>query len=257
MKSFEALAVLIVLASLLTAGAFAWILRVPVTQHVTVTADTSEPLFELTSGRSISQTLRPQTDGLSGIELVFGTFARNNSSILDVTLAHTDEPQSPLVQRQLLTAELVDNQSHHLGFPPLDDSAGKEFILTLTSPDGVSGNAVTVYSSPTDVYPGGTLFTDGAPQMGDLLLTLDYHPRAFDFLTANPSHLLKMRSPEDALKLVGVYVLALASTVLAIGMMVRMVRRDVGESPRDLPVSLALAAGLFLIMGLWIASGRF
>jgi hypothetical protein len=93
--------------------------------------------------------------------------------------------------------------------------------------------------------------------MGDLLLTLDYQPRAFDFLTANPSHLLKMRSPEDALILVGVYVLALASIVLMIGMMVRLVRRDVGESPRDFPVSLALAAGLFLITSLWIASGRF
>ncbi len=257
MKSFQALAVLIVLASLLTAGAFAWIVRVPVTQHVTVTAGTSEPLFELTSGRSISQTLRPQTDGLSGIELIFGTFARNNSAILDVTLAHADEPQSSLVRRQLLTAELVDNQSHHLGFPPLDDSAGKEFILTLTSPDGVPGNAVTVYSSPTDVYPGGTLFTDGAPQMGDLLLTLDYHPRAFDFLTANPSHLLKMRSPEDALKLVGVYVLALASTVLGVGMMAWVVRRSAREGSRDFAIAVALTVGLFWLVGLWLASGRF
>ena len=257
MKPFAALAVLIVLGGLLTATAFAWMVRVPVTQHVTVTAGASEPLFELTSGRSIGQTLRPQTDGLNGIELTFGTFARSNSAVLEVTLAHTDDPRSPLVQRKLLTEELVDNQSHNLGFPPLDDSAGKEFILTLTSPDGAPGNAVTVYSSPTDVYPAGTLFTDGAPQVGDLLLTLDYHPRALDFLAANPSHLLKMRSPEDALKLVGVYVLALASTVLAIGMMVRMIRRDGDESPRDFPVSLALAAGLFLITSLWIASGRF
>jgi hypothetical protein len=200
--------------------------------------------------------LRPQTDGLSGIELIFGTFARSNSSILEVTLARADERRSPLVQLRLLTEELVDNQSRHLGLPSIDDSAGKELILTLTSPDGVPGNAVTVYSSPTDVYTGGTLFTDGAPQTGDLLFTLDYHPRAFDFLTANPSHLLKMRSPQDAPKLVGLYAFALASTALAIGMMVRLVQRDEAESARDFPLSLAVVAGLFLIISLWIASGR-
>lgn len=255
MKASRAVVLLVILAVVIAAGAFAWIVRVPLSQ--TVNSEPKQPLFEITAGRTVSQSLRPATDGLRGIDVLFGTFARSNSTILEMSLVRSDDPRTLLVQSQIRTAELADNEPYRLRFPPIDDSAGTEFVLTLTSPDGVPGNAVTVWSLPFDAYPEGNLITDGSRQPGDLVFNLHYKPRALDFLTANPSHLLKMRSPEDALKLVGVYVLALASTVLAIGIMVRMVRRDAGESPRDFPISLALAAGLFLIMGLWIASGRF
>lgn len=255
MKASRAVVLLVILAVVITAGAFAWIMRVPLSQ--TVNSEPKQPLFEITAGRTVSQSLRPASDGLRGIDVIFGTFARSNSATLEMILVRPDDPWTRLVQQQIRTAELADNEPYHLRFPPIDDSEGTEFVMTLTSANGMPGNAVTVWSLPFDAYPEGSLITDGSRQPGDLVFNLHYKSRALDFLTANPSHLLKMRSPEDALKLVAVYILALASIVLVIGIMVRTVRRDASKSPYDFLVSLALAAGLFLIVGLWIASDRF
>jgi hypothetical protein len=255
MTVFRTLVLLVILTAAVTVGAFAWIARVPLSQ--TVNSEPKQALFEITGDRTVSQSMRPATDGLRGIDVVFGTFARSNSAILEMSLVRTEEPRSPLVQRQIRTAELADNEPYRLRFPPIDDSAGTEFVLTLTSPDGVPGNAVTVWFLPADAYPQGSLITDGTQQPGDLVLGLHFRPRVVDFLRANPSHLLKMRGPEDAWKLALLYAVALATAALAVGMMVRVVRREGGDNPRDFPVSLALAAGLFLIMSLWVSSGRF
>jgi hypothetical protein len=65
-----------------------------------------------------------------------------------------------------------------------------------------------------------------------------------------------MRGPEDAWKLALLYAVALATAALAVGMMVRLVRREGGDSPTDFPLSLAVVAVLFLLIGLWVASSR-
>jgi len=254
MKPVRALAVLIILAAALSAGIFVWAVRVPFTQSVS--GEPKQPLFEITDGHRVSQTLKLRSDGLSGVDVTIGTFARSNSAILEMTLARADDPEAVLVQHQINTAQLADNAPHHLHFPPIDGSGETEFILTLTSPDGTPGNAVTVWFLPADAYPQGSLITDGTQQPGDLVLGLHFRPRAVDYLRANPSHLLKMRGPEDAWKLALLYAVALATAALAVGMMVRLVRREGGDSPADFPLSLAGVAVLFLLIGLWVASSR-
>lgn len=238
-----------------TAVLGSWVVRVPIGQGVD--GEPRQPVGEITRGGSVRQTLTARSDGLTGLDITFGTFARTNSSHLDVTVAPEAAPGSPVLAMRIAASDLADNQPYPLRFPPRDGSQGERLVLTVTSPDAVPGNAVTLWSAP-DVYAEGSLTIDGRPERRDLSLTVHYRPRTIDYLLASPSHLLKMRDLADAQKLVAVYVAALAGMAATLGATLWLVRRDAEEegAPSSLLASMALAAGLLGLVALWIASGR-
>jgi hypothetical protein len=249
---FPLLAACAVLAAVLGAGA----VRVPVTQPIA--SEPREPLPEITAAHTLVQSFTARSDGLSGLDVVVGTYARANTAHLYLSLATVAEPLNLITRTRIDTQTLADNQAYHLAFPPIDDSRGRRFILTLGSPDGAPGNAVTLWSSTADLYAEGALIIDGALQDRDLTLSLYYKSRVVDFLTGRPSHLLKMRELSAAPKLAGVYVLGLAAMTLALAATLWLVRResDFHGRPADFFTSVAIAAGLLAVVVLWIASGR-
>jgi hypothetical protein len=65
--------------------------------------------------------------------------------------------------------DIADDEWRDIDFAPLKDSEGKQYRLTVLSPDGEPGNAITVWRSQTDVFPNGEALVDGKPINADLI----------------------------------------------------------------------------------------
>jgi glycosyltransferase involved in cell wall biosynthesis len=93
------------------------------------------------------QTFRAQAPGLSGIDVLIGTYGRLNSC--DVVL-HLHDGQDKTVERAVAVNSALTMQDGELcrfEFPPLADSEDREFKFWLESPDAILGDCITVFTT--------------------------------------------------------------------------------------------------------------
>jgi len=128
---------------------------------------------EIVAGTVYGQTFVASRDRLAQVALRLATFARANHGTITVRLR--DRAAGDLmVERRIDVSEIADNAWHTFRFPPIASSAGRRFVIELSSPDAGPGNAVTVWYAPFDAYPDGTRLVDGHEVPGDLTLRLFY-----------------------------------------------------------------------------------
>jgi len=132
-------------------------------------SDNTTPAGEITAGRRIDQSFRCSVDDFCRVDLLVGTMNRTNRSELLLTLwEETDEHRTPLRQGQFSTENFRDNTWHTFTFAPVSQSRGKRFSLTLSSPGGRKGDAVTVWRDEKAKIPGGSLRLSGIRYDGGL-----------------------------------------------------------------------------------------
>lgn len=107
---------------------------------------------KVTAGRPLlgrhprPQSFRAQATGLSGIEVMIGTYGRLNSC--DVVL-HLQAEADRSIEHAVVTVNaltLQDNAFCRFEFPPLADSNDRELSFWLESPDAVLGDCVTIFT---------------------------------------------------------------------------------------------------------------
>jgi len=104
------------------------------------------PVGEILPGRPVVQTLRCPVQTLNDVEILFATYARNNTSSFEVTLADDGEP---VIQQSLSSTEIQDNSWVHIILPkPIEDCMGRDLVLRIDSQDASAGNAITVWTYP-------------------------------------------------------------------------------------------------------------
>lgn len=124
--------------------------------------------------RIVSQSFVAPRNGLNRIDLFFQTYQRPNTG--DVTLhllALPDQVNNPLegseLYRMTFNAATVSNQSWRtFSFPPLADSAGQTYVITLQSPNSTDGNAITVGGIERNVYLPGLAYVGSTPVDADI-----------------------------------------------------------------------------------------
>jgi glycosyltransferase involved in cell wall biosynthesis len=108
---------------------------------------------QVTAGRPLlgrhphSQTFQAQAPGLSGIEVLIGTYGRLNSCDL---VLHLSDTQGAAIERATATlnaSALQDGTFCRFEFAPLADSEDREFTFWLESPDAVLGDCITVFTA--------------------------------------------------------------------------------------------------------------
>ncbi|HLF24910.1 MAG TPA: hypothetical protein VJG32_01130 [Anaerolineae bacterium] len=121
---------------------------------------------ELVTGVQFTQTFLSHCAGLTRLELYLATYARVNTSavVLQLTDLETDRQ---VFQQTISGVSVADNQWYAFSIRPLLDSKSKRYSLSLLSPDGQPGNAITVWRSRTDVYPAGAAFINREPAGAD------------------------------------------------------------------------------------------
>ena len=138
---------------------------------------TATTVGEITVHREIRQRFVPKGSWITSVSLRMGTFARENTAQLTVSIE--DASGTVLHTVTVPSGGLTDNEVMSLPLDtPLPVTKGQPLYLVLTSPDGVPGNAVTVCLGNSisagkaavarKIAPEDLATVDGAPQDGSL-----------------------------------------------------------------------------------------
>jgi hypothetical protein len=132
-------------------------------------APQKEPAGEIVGQYTVSQSFVAECDGLSQVQLLFGTYFKTNAHPIIVRIAEINDNGRKLILRKTIRPGVLDDNSwHSTRFPSLASSRGRNYQIDIFSPKSVPGDAVTVWQVNADVYPFGTAYVNGVPIARDL-----------------------------------------------------------------------------------------
>lgn len=129
---------------------------------------------QISANESIGQTFRATQSNMSRVDIRLATYGRTNEAPVILTL--TGYPSGAPV-RVVVAApgDFQDGRYHTFRFPPVRESAGREFLMTLESPEATPGNPLSSWAGNCDCYPGGVAVLNGEPQHQlDLTIRIGY-----------------------------------------------------------------------------------
>lgn len=126
------------------------------------------PSPHIMGGTEIGQTFVAPSDGLSRIDVMFGTYGRDNDEDVFFRLWEGRQGQKPVAEIVFNASDVLNNLFTPIAFDPVARSGGRHYIFTLSSPDSTLDNALSVWMNTADVYPGGRALRNGRPLSGDL-----------------------------------------------------------------------------------------
>ncbi len=138
-------------------------------RHLTLdinAAPNTNPTPHIMGERVISQTFMAQRDYLSQIEVMLGTFDRENDKDVIFELGRPDE--EVILQKVFNASEVKNNLYHSIKFAPQKNSRGKEYYFALHSPESTMDNSICAWMNTQDVYPEGEYFFNSRAPGGDL-----------------------------------------------------------------------------------------
>lgn len=127
---------------------------------------------ELTGDIEVGQTMTINQPNWNVVEIGLSNYSgRANTHDL---ILHIKE--SPTATRDIRTvtinaSQVADSDWNRFIFDPIPDSQGKTYYISLTSPESVLGNAITVRYSKTDRKPGQMYWRRRALKPGETLQT--------------------------------------------------------------------------------------
>lgn len=146
------------------------------------------PAQQILGERLIGQSFVAPRDGLNRIDLFLQTYQRQNTR--DISLLLLELPPSKynfFEGREIFTtifnaATVEDRTWRTFTFPTISDSAQKQYLILLNSPDSKDGNAITVGGIQQDVYAPGLAvvyapdlaFSELTPVNGDIMFRTCY-----------------------------------------------------------------------------------
>lgn len=150
------------------------------------------PVGEIYGAARQGQSFVSTADNLNEIKILMATYARMNSQEIIFRLRAGPDAREDLALIRKPAGQVEDNQWATFSFPPIPDSAGREFYFYLESPSSRSGDAVTVWSTDWNAYPAGQRYVDGRPAEGDLAFMATASadiPARFDLINLMPEML--------------------------------------------------------------------
>ncbi len=131
-------------------------------------------LPELTAGHSHGQRFLCPHPGLSGIRVAVNTFGRRNTSRLVLHLRASPAARSDLYTLEVPAHTLRDGDMLAFRFPPMADSEGRWLYFVAESPDGVPGDAVSLWATTQAGPTPARRYEDGLPAGGFLVMELEF-----------------------------------------------------------------------------------
>lgn len=132
-------------------------------------------LPELVAGHSHGQRFLCPHNGLSGIVVAPTTFKRKNTSRVVLHIRTNPGASADIHSVNLPAHELKEAQPLAFRFPPIPDSAGRWFYFVIDSPDGVAGDAVSLYAASYAEDLQAQRYEDGLPSDGALVMSLEFN----------------------------------------------------------------------------------
>jgi hypothetical protein len=143
------------------------------------------PYFELTPGIEVSESFKSTEDYLNKLQLFIATSARTNTCSLNFQLQESSS--NKIVSQQTIPCQTIpDSKEFFITFPPIANSKNREYRITLSSPNGKPGNAVTpllwgqssfgsdVANNVNLIYQNAKLFLNNKSHDGSLMFSIFY-----------------------------------------------------------------------------------
>ncbi len=134
-------------------------------------SDGKEPLGELIS--DVEQTIKIERS-TSALDLLFATYARENSGILKINISDL-ETGTIYYDDDIDIHAMQDNTYIRLSFYntiTLNDNENKYLSVKIAAPESNDGNAVTIWGSINDKYADGSLSINGEEIQSDIAFAL-------------------------------------------------------------------------------------
>lgn len=128
-----------------------------------------EPMGEITDQVTIAQEFVSECHGtITETKLLLATYRRINTHPVLVRLI--DMTNNRIIAEHSFSAQSVaDNSWYSISIPPLSGSLGKIYQIIVSSPESVSGNAITIWGSENgNHYPDGHALVNGKRIGSDL-----------------------------------------------------------------------------------------
>lgn len=128
-------------------------------------------LGELKGNSIVEQTFISQIDSFDKIEIMVGTYNRNNFGIINYKLE--DEENNKIISTGKINAsQLIDNKFNIFSTDKIQHAKNKLYKITLeTNMEGTS--AITFFCSSFDSYKDGTLFVNGEQKNNDIAFEVE------------------------------------------------------------------------------------
>lgn len=125
------------------------------------------PTDEIRNEIVIGQDFISSENNLSSIEILVDTKDRKNNCTITVDIK--DSTTGEIVRSVSKNSrKFIGGTYEEFRFEPIKDSAGKRYILEISSNDSKEGNAIAVMVSDKDEYSGGALINNGIKENKDL-----------------------------------------------------------------------------------------
>jgi hypothetical protein len=120
----------------------------------------------LSAGGRYGQTFIADRDNLSGVELQIATYGKTiPAGFVKLHLRNGLEDTEDIANT--VTPAVPDCSFMALSFPPIPGSKGRSYYVFLDTDGLPAGHILTVFTSNTDVYPGGQFILNGKPTSFD------------------------------------------------------------------------------------------
>lgn len=128
--------------------------------------DARATVGEIVSGRRVELHLVAGHGSFGGFDLLFGTYARTNTSRLQVSLLveGAGGALEPVHDWSSPAAEIRNDRWRAFRCPPQADSLGRHYVIRVESPDAAPGDAVTIYCDPEGAPAYRAYFVELSPQ---------------------------------------------------------------------------------------------
>jgi hypothetical protein len=141
-------------------------------KHLTLVTDVfpnAQPTPSIFGDRKIGQTFVSDKDNLSQIDLMLGTYGRENDR--DVVFQLWEfAPEKKLVLEKVFNASNVRNNLYNpIEVRPQKKSRYKKYYFLLYSPESSLDNSICAWMNEEDIYREGNFILDNQDRDGDLV----------------------------------------------------------------------------------------
>jgi len=129
--------------------------------------DFNQPVGEIYGDSVVGQSFIATEDNFSRVDILFTTYERINTKNVIFSLKD-DSSSIELFKIEMNASEIHDNKYYSIIFDPILNSKNKRYMFTISSPESIPGNAVSVYKTTSDSYPLGLGYINNEAISGDI-----------------------------------------------------------------------------------------
>jgi hypothetical protein len=118
---------------------------------------------------TVGQTFVPRRGNISRIEIMLGTFGRENDRDIVFSLWELTPEKRMLTETIFNASSVKNNLFHAVDFSPVAVSRDRAYAFELRSPQSTPDNSICVWMNREDIYDQGAFIYNNQEATGDLV----------------------------------------------------------------------------------------